>query len=83
MNNQGIAKAGDKITAKARKVLEQRLGYTPETVQPKAEGAQGQWFCITCGDLPQNNFQAQTHRDECPKHKLAWRNFESGQVEEP
>lgn len=77
------AKAGDKFTKAARKHRYAGALFPDEPVQPKAPGTKGQWVCITCGDLPQNNWQANTHEEEHPKHKLAWRNFESGKVEEP
>lgn len=83
------AKAGDKITEKARKRLAMCMGGNypidaiPTAVEPKGAGQAGQWFCITCGDLPQNNMSAQIHADDHRTHRLAWRSFDSGKIEAP
>jgi hypothetical protein len=81
-------KAGDEVTLKFMPddyefplLAELRLKGTK--VKPKAPGTRGQWFCIDCGACPQNNWQAQTHVEESPKHRMAWRNFETGDVEVP
>lgn len=80
------AKAGDTITEKARKKLAAALGgnypmeHVPRQVEPKGPGQAGQWFCVTCGDLPRNNLEANGHAE---KHKLAWRSFDSGKIEAP
>ena len=78
MNNAPkLAKAGDKMTEKACKRVR---GYPVGTeVQPKAEGDRGQWLCIDCGEPFPNNMQAQGHTKS---HRLAWRNFETGNLEE-
>lgn len=68
-------------------------------VKPKTGGDRGQWFCITCCQPLQNNFDKDSHcqkpaprksatRDLDPtqpkaKHILAWRSFESGKLEVP
>lgn len=85
------AKAGDVISADARRRLAKLLGGPRRlaisaiqiAVAPKSAGTNGQWICIDCGELPQNNMQAWGHMDERPGHRLAWRNFESGKIEEP
>lgn len=78
------AKAGDVVTAKALKALARAGGHAVETiVRPKTEGNAGQWFCIDCGELPQNNMGAWGHAEAHPKHRFAWRNFKSGELEEP
>lgn len=83
------AKEGDEITATAREKLATAMGgrmtaeRLPTHVGAKAEGERGQWFCATCGELPQNNMQADTHERSHPKHKLAWRSFDSGKIEAP
>ena len=80
------AKAGDAITERARKKLAAALGgnypieSVPHRVEPKGPGTTGQWFCITCGDLPRNNMEAQGHPE---RHGLAWRSFTSGKIEAP
>lgn len=84
------AKAGETITTKARDALARAMGFArrdqkidpciPTKVEPKGDGKAGQWFCITCGALPMNNFEADGHPRS---HKLAWRSFESGKIEEP
>lgn len=81
------AKAGDKISDKARKAYARAIGNAPlhivdTVVQPKTTGQGGQWFCIDCGELPQNNFSANTHEREKPKHRLAWRSV-ANNIEEP
>lgn len=82
------AKLGDKCSRKALSVLTKRgLNYDGE-VHEKTDGSQGQWFCIDCGELPMNNMQAQSHAGsekfaEFPKHRMAWRNFESSKLEVP
>lgn len=82
------AKAGDTIETKARERMaraqgQRPLDHMPTVVEPKTEGDAGQWFCITCGELPQNQMQAGSHETEHPKHKLAWRSFASGNIEAP
>lgn len=85
------AKAGDKISKKARKVLAkfaygmrgaivdlEMLENIPSVVEPKTEGNEGQWFCIDCGALPQHNLGAWSHSEQKPKHRFAWRNFATG-----
>ena len=78
MNNAPkLAKAGDKMTDKACKALR---GYPPgTTVQPKAPGDSGQRLCSDCGTPFANNMQANAHTKS---HRLAWRNFETGNLEE-
>lgn len=79
------AKAGDVIGKKARNVL-RKTGHDQESVMNKGEGNEGQWFCIDCGLFPENNFQAIGHASgkyaTHPKHRLAWRSFVSGKIEE-
>lgn len=78
------AKAGDPITAKARaklaKVSRVPADQIADKVAPKTTGQSGQWFCITCGELPRNNLEASGHTKN---HKVAWRSFDSGQIEAP
>jgi hypothetical protein len=78
------AKGGDKLTKKARERLARLMGAPIGAIEtevaPKTEGATGQWICITCGDPFANNMEADGHT---PKHKLAWRSFVSGKIEEP
>ena len=74
------AKAGDKISERALRYADGIVSQT--TVSPKAEGDRGQWFCIDCGYAPQNNMQANSHESAKPAHRLAWRNFETTNVEE-
>ena len=51
------------------------------TVAPKSTGDHGQWVCIDCGELPQNNMMAQSHASS---HRVAWRNADNdGRLEEP
>ena len=52
-------------------------------VKPKAPGNAGQWLCVTCGEPFANNLEAHFHSGKHPKHKFAWRNFETGDIEEP
>lgn len=68
-------------------------------VFPKSEGSLGQWICVTCCKVLENQFMKDVHcarpaprksalvgsSDELPKakHVLAWRSFVSGKVEEP
>jgi len=83
------AKVGDKIEPAARKRLAKAMGGRltaedmPTEVSPKTDGSQGQWFCVTCGELPQNNMQCWGHQDDKPMHKMAWRSHDSGKIEEP
>lgn len=91
------AKVGQVIQEKARRKYARALGHilgtpreaelmeanVPKSVMPKSDGNDGQWFCIDCGELPQNNWQASSHESEKPKHRLAFRNFSSGDIEEP
>lgn len=80
-----------RITEKARKRLCEAMGanfpleHIPQKVEPKGDGKAGQWFCITCGDLPQNNLMASAHVGTTwgKRHKLAWRSFDSGKIEAP
>jgi hypothetical protein len=90
MNVMITAKAGDKITERARRALRRRLGggrmpleAIQDEVVAKSAGDRGQWFCIDCGELPRNNLEAHSHQEESPKHRLAWRDFTSGKIEEP
>lgn len=82
------AKAGDIITEKAREKLAAAMGGNvpivciPDRVVAKTDSKEGQWFCITCGALPQNNMQASTHESEHPSHRLGWRGA-TGDIEEP
>jgi hypothetical protein len=79
-------KAGDEVTLKdigddfQFPLLAELKGTK---VKPKAPGSRGQWFCIDCGACPMNNWQAQSHTEERPKHRMAWRNFETGDLEVP
>ena len=78
-----LAKSGDKMTAKAGAALCRaglRLTEELTVVQPKAPGEKGQWVCIDCGALPENNMQAHSHTKS---HRLAWRSFDSGNIEAP
>lgn len=77
------AKAGDAISKKARSVLKNALGLEQEVVLEKSPGNAGQWFCIDCGLSPENNMQMWGHQEAKPKHRIAWRSFTSGLVEEP
>jgi len=81
------AKAGDAITLKARKKLGSLMRvdakYVQAIVKPKAPGNAGQWLCVTCGEPFANNLEAHFHSGKHPKHKFAWRNFETGDIEEP
>ncbi len=85
------AKEGDKITAKADKVLrklhrvpdEASLPASLSTVHAKTAGNQGQWFCIDCGTPLLNNWEASAHDSEKPKHRLAWHSHVSGNLEVP
>lgn len=91
MNERRQVKVGDKITAKAGAKLRRTFNDavfrcffgTDEkcTVREKSAGDNGQFICIDCGDLPQNNMMAQSH----PKsHRIAWRNFDrDGRLEVP
>jgi len=78
------AKAGDMVTEKALKALV-TLGMrgAPKVECAKSAGQAGQWLCIDCGETPQNNMGAWSHAEEHPKHRFGWRNFESGNLEEP
>lgn len=75
-----LAKAGDTFSKKARDKLVsfERMIDLDAPVHPRADGQRGQWICIDCGDLPRNNWDASSHPK---KHRLAWRNFVSGNVE--
>jgi len=84
------AKARDTITLKARKKMCSMMScrdLDPNKLQlkvlPKAPGNQGQWICITCGFPASNNLEACSHMDDNKLHKFAWRNFETGNIEEP
>lgn len=80
------AKAGDVVTLKQMATDYEYPGLAElkgTKVKPKAAGNRGQWFCIDCGFPPQNNWQAHTHVDEHPAHRMAWRNFETGDLEVP
>jgi hypothetical protein len=75
------AKAGDEVSKKALGKLVARLrGPSPavnRVVQPKTETEGGQWFCIDCGELPQNNMEAHSHAGDSkyashPGHRLGW-----------
>lgn len=74
------AKAGDKISERALSKADGIVSQT--TVSPKAPGDRGQWFCIDCGESPQNNLMANSHESHRPSHRLAWRNFATDAVEE-
>lgn len=77
------AKAGDKLSKKANDRLFKQFKIVLGDVEPKSSGNSGQWLCIDCGELPQNNMMAWAHSDQHPKHRFAWRNFDSGKLEEP
>jgi hypothetical protein len=86
-----VAAKGDTLSARAgaklRKVLSAPLFEhyfgTPAKcrVAPKSDdGAVGQWICIDCGELPENNFAMHSH----PKsHRIAWLNRTAMRVEVP
>jgi len=87
VNEIRLAKAGDPNSEKARKRLA-GLAYrdfdaTPKLVEPKADGDQGQWFDIDDGYPAQHNMDRDSHAEAHPKHRWAWRNFATGNVEEP
>ena len=71
------AKAGDELTAKAAAKLRKKHRMMAEVlttkescvVQTKTKAKDGQWICITCGDVFDNNMQAHGHP---VSHKLAW-----------
>jgi hypothetical protein len=74
-----VAKAGEKISAKAmaklRKLAPRVFGTltTKEsvTVQPKNPAVQhGQWICADCGEVFQNNMGAHWHEPE--SHRRVW-----------
>jgi hypothetical protein len=101
------AKAGDTFTAQAIAHLERCGLRSPHTIKPKAPGSAGQWVCIDCGYLCQNQIDAHNHAElhnrkqvvrslgrkgargkaqfetVTEQHRLAWRNFETGDIEEP
>lgn len=66
-------------------------------VFPKSEGTKGQWVCISCGVPCENQIDKDNHCHLNPpkktnlktklgisaKHVLAWRSFDSGNVEVP
>ena len=70
----------------------------PVTVEPKGEGNEGQWFCISCCQALMNNMDKDTHcagraakksalvkkaTAASARHVLAWRSTVSGNVEAP
>ena len=74
-----IAKEGDVLSARAgaklRKSLpaalfQARFGTREKcTVRAKGAGQQGQWICVDCGELPENNMQVHGH---AKSHRIAW-----------
>lgn len=78
------AKAGDMVTEEALKRLA-KIGVrgAPKVVCAKSAGDRGQWLCIDCGYPCQNNVDAWSHAEQKKGHRFAWRNFESGNLEEP
>lgn len=81
------AETDEAIAPKARKrlasLLRMPLDAIQKTVGPKTPGDTGQWLCITCGALPQNQIEAGSHERQNPKHRFAWRSFTSGRIEAP
>lgn len=81
------AEPNERISPKARQRLAalQRipLASVQETVESKSSGDRGQWLCITCGALPQNQLEAGSHERKYPRHRFAWRSFVSGRIEAP
>lgn len=92
------AKAGDTLTDAAVTELARcglRLPPDMRTVKPKAYGTDGQWLCIDCGHPCENQIDAYNHSEKHGKtkygkphgkkqsHRLAWRNFHTGDIEEP
>lgn len=78
------AKAGERVSLRAiNRVSKLTRGRTSlgHTVEPKSPEPGGQWICIDCGELPQNNMSAWQHADAHPKHRLAW--LIAGRIEEP
>ena len=78
------AKAGDVVAVQAIRALE-KLGMrgVPEVVGAKTPCDRGQWLCVDCGYPCQNNIDAWNHAEQHKKHRFAWRNFDSGNLEEP
>lgn len=70
------AKAGEELAAKAVKRLTGTFPHMRDLlvgdglrVQPKSDAKSGQWGCVDCGEMLQNNMSAQGHN---AKHRLAW-----------
>ncbi len=77
------AEVGDKISEKTQKILGSRTRRTPTEVKPKAPGANGRWVDIDDGYFAQNNSDAWNHAESYPKHRWAWMNAETGDLEVP
>jgi hypothetical protein len=66
------------MTKKLRKIPDRRAAIEGEVftlpqkaglqvVQPKAEGKEGRWVCISCGVLLQHNLEKELHCGRKPK----------------
>lgn len=60
--NLALAKAGDKLSAKAGANLRKQSDFWSRllteavcTVAPKSDAKDGRWVCIDCGEMFQNN----------------------------
>lgn len=76
-NEMRIAKTGEEISPRAASKLRktthffERILTSKEacTIAPKSESQNGQWVCVDCGEVFQNNMQAHGHTSS---HRRAW-----------
>lgn len=86
------AKAGALLSEKVRKVWAKRtrlyetdperaMAEAPTVVAEKSDGTRGAWFCMECGEVHRNGFDAHWHAEKHPLH--AWISLDADRLEEP